>query len=64
MCAASDEMDDTEQFVLICPSFCVQRQDFLAGTVELLRPFAQIADLSNDPLTQLCFMVFMTFLIT
>ena len=37
----------------LCPAFDVQRQDLLAGIVELLRPFVQIADLSNDALTQL-----------
>ena len=40
-------------FFLLCPSFDVQRQDLLAGIAELLRPVVQIADLSNDALTQL-----------
>ena len=31
-----------------CPSFDVQRKDLLAGMIELLRPFLQITDLSND----------------
>ena len=44
---------DFKQFLLLCPSFDVQRQDLLAGIVELLRPFVQITDLSNDALTQL-----------
>ena len=39
--------------MLLCPSFDVQRQDLLAGMVALLRPVVQIADLSNDALTQL-----------
>ena len=34
-------------------SLDVQRQDLLAGIVELLGPFVQIADLSNDALAQL-----------
>ena len=39
--------------MLLCPSFDLQRRDLLAGIVELLRPFVQIASLSNDALTQL-----------
>ena len=30
---------DAEHFLLLCPSFDVQRLDLLAGIVELLRPF-------------------------
>ena len=40
-------------FLLLCPSFDVQRQDLFAGIAELLRPVVQIPDLSNDALTQL-----------
>ena len=39
--------------MLLYPSFDVQRQDLLPGMVELLQPFVQITDLSNDALTQL-----------
>ena len=53
MCPTSDGIEDTEHFLLLCPSFDAQRQDLLAGIVELLRPVVQIADLSNDALTQL-----------
>ena len=53
MCPASDGIEDTEHFLLLCPSFDLQRRDLLAGVVELLRPFVQIASLSNDALTQL-----------
>ena len=53
MCPTSDEIEDTEHFLLLCPSFDVQQQDLLAGIAELLRPVVQIADLSNDALTQL-----------
>ena len=53
MCPTSDGIEDTKHFLLLCPSFDVQRQDLLAGTAELLRPVKQIADLSNDALTQL-----------
>ena len=53
MCPTSDGIEDTEHFLLLCPSFDVQRQDLLAGIVELLRPFVSITDFSNDALTQL-----------
>ena len=53
MCPTNDGIEDTEHFLLPCPSFDVQRQDLLAGIVELLRPFLQITDLSNDVLVQL-----------
>ena len=53
MCPTSDGIEDTEHFLLLCPSFDVQRQVLLAGIVESLRPVVQIADLSNDALIQL-----------
>ena len=53
MCPTNDGIEDTEHFLLLCPSFDLQRRDLLAGIVELLRPFVQIANLSNDALTQL-----------
>ena len=53
MCSTSDGIEDTEHFLLLCPSFDVQRQDLVAGIVELLRPFLQITDLLNDVLVQL-----------
>ena len=53
MCPTSDGIEDTEHFLLLCPSFDVQRRDLLAGVAELLRPFVQIINLSNDVLTQL-----------
>ena len=55
MCPTSDGVEDTEHFLLLCPSFDVQRQDLLARVVESLRPIVQITDLSNDALTQLLF---------
>ena len=57
----SDGVEDTEHFLLLCPSFDAQRQDLLAEIVELLRPFLQITDLSNDVLVQLLLMVIKTF---
>ena len=52
MCPTNDSIEDTEHFLLLWPSFDVQRRD-LAEIAELLRPFVQIANLSNDALTQL-----------
>ena len=62
MCPTSYGVEDTEHFLLLCPSFVVQRQDLLAEIVELLRPFLQITDLSNDVLVKL--MVIKTFPMT
>ena len=53
MCPTSDGIEDAEHFLLLCPSFHVQRRDLLAGVIELLRPFVQVANLSNNALTQL-----------
>ena len=53
MCQTSDGVEDKEHFLLLCPSFDVQRQDLLAENAELLRPFLQITDLSNDVLVKL-----------
>ena len=53
MCPTNDGIEDTGHFLLLCPSFDVQHQDLLAGIVEVLRPFLQITDLSNDVLVQL-----------
>ena len=32
-------MEDTEHFLLLCPSLEVQRRDLLTGVLALLRPF-------------------------
>ena len=53
MCPTSDGIEDMEHFLLLCPSLDLQRRDLLAGIVELLRPFVQITNLSNDALIQL-----------
>ena len=53
ICPTNDGIEDTEHFLLLCPSFDLHRRDLLAGIVELLRPFVRIASLSNDALTQL-----------
>ena len=53
MCPTNHGTEDTEHSLLLCLSFDLQRRDLLAGLVELLGPFVQIANLSNDALTQL-----------
>ena len=53
MCPSNDGIEGgTEHFLLLCPSFEVQRRNLLAGVFALLRPFGYI-DLSNEVLTQL-----------
>ena len=52
MCPTNDGIEDTEHFLLLCPSFDIQRQDRLAGVSELLRPFVQIDTLPNNVLVQ------------
>ena len=38
MCPTNDGIEDTEHFLLLCPSFDVPRGDLLAGISALLRP--------------------------
>ena len=52
MCPSNDGIESTEHFLLLCPSFEVQRRNLLAGVFSLFRPFGYI-DLSNEVLTQL-----------
>ena len=53
MYLTSDDIEDMEHFLLLCPSFDVQRRGLSATTIELVGPFIQITDLSNDSLLQL-----------
>ena len=53
MCPTNDGIEDTEHFLLLCPSFDTQRRDLLAGVSELLQPLAQIDSLSRNVLLQL-----------
>ena len=53
MCPTNDGIEDTEHFLLLCPSFDILRRDLLAGVSDLLRPFAQINSFSNSALVQL-----------
>ena len=41
MCPTNDGVEDTEHFLLLCPSFDIQRQDLLASISVVLRPFAK-----------------------
>ena len=52
MCPFNDGIENTEHFLLLCPSFEVQRRNHLTGVLALLRPFGYI-DLSNKILTPL-----------
>ena len=52
MCPTNDGIEDTEHFLLLCPSFDIHRRDLLAGVSELLRPFVQINTLPNNVLVQ------------
>ena len=53
MCPTSDGVEETEYFLLLCLPFDDRRRDLLDGIGELLRPFVQIANLSNDALSLL-----------
>ena len=53
MCPKNDGIEDTEHFLLLCPSFNILRRDLVAGVSILLRPFAQINSFSNNALIQL-----------
>ena len=48
MCPTNDGIEDTEHFLLLCPSFDMQRQDLLARVMDLLRPFVEITNLPSN----------------
>ena len=52
MCPTNDGIEDVEDFLLLCPSFEIQRRNLLAGVSELLRSFVQIDTLSNNVLIE------------
>ena len=52
MCPTNDGIETTEHFLLLCPSFEVERRNLLARVFQLLRPYGYI-DLSNLVLAQL-----------
>ena len=52
MCPTNDGIEDTEHFLLLCPSFVMHRRDLLTNVLSLVRPFGYIS-LSNKDLIQL-----------
>ena len=52
MCPTNDGIEDTEHFLLLCPSFVMHRRDLLTNVLSLVRAFGYIS-LSNKGLTQL-----------
>ena len=52
MCPKNDGIEDTEHFLLLCPSFVEPRKDLLAGVFALLRPFGY-TNLQNRLLMQI-----------
>ena len=52
MCPTNDGIEDTEHFLLLCPSFVMHRRGLLTSVLALVRPFGYI-NLSNKDLTQL-----------
>ena len=52
MCPSNDGIEDTEHFLLLCPSFEESRRDLLADVSFLLQPFGY-TNLSNDALLQI-----------
>ena len=49
LCPLRDGIEDTEQFLLLCPSFAVTRRDVLAGVLALLRLYGHVNN-SNEAL--------------
>ena len=52
MCLTNDGIEDTDHFLLLCPSLEVPRRDLLARVSTLLRPLGP-TDLSNEFLMQI-----------
>ena len=53
MCPTNDGIEDTEHFLLLCPSFDVQWRDLLDEVSQISPPFVQINSLSNIVLMKL-----------
>ena len=51
LCPSNDGIEDTEHFLLLCPSFAVPRRDLLTGILALLRPYGYVNN-SNEALVQ------------
>ena len=54
MCPTNDGIENTEHFLLLCPSLEVPRRDLLAGVSALLRSLGH-TDLSNEFPMQILF---------
>ena len=52
MCPTNDGIENTEHFLLLCPSFEIQRRNLLARVFALLRPLGYV-NIPNEPLTHL-----------
>ena len=52
MCPANDGIEDTEHFLLVCPSFEESRRDLLTDVSSLLQPLGY-SNLLNDALVQI-----------
>ena len=52
MCPTNDSFEDTEHFLVLCPSLAVPRRDILAGVFALLRLFGY-TNLKNNVLMQI-----------
>ena len=53
MCPTNDGIEDTEHFLLLCPSFDNQRQQLLASISVAVRPYIQLHKVSNHDLMNL-----------
>ena len=51
LCPSNDGIEDTEHFLLLCPSFAVPRRGLLTGVLALLRPYGYVSN-SNEALMQ------------
>ena len=60
ICPTNDGIEDTEHFLLLCPSLEVPRRDLLAGVSALLRPLGH-TDLSKEFLMQILLYVIKIF---
>ena len=52
MCPTDDGIENTEHFLLLCPSFEIQHRNLLARVFALLRPLGYVT-IPNEPLTHL-----------
>ena len=48
----NDGIENTEHFLLLCPSYEIQRRNLLARVFALLRPLGYV-NIPNEPLTHL-----------